>query len=92
MQTESPANKKQRKLRLYPPAAPLDFVAIAILIPLPKTKSRTKYIGVVTDRYSKASKAIRTTKRESVKIGSFLMEHWVGSYVILSTVQKDNGP
>lgn len=45
-------NNIQQKLRLFPPADPLDIVGIDILGPLHKTESGNKYIVVMTNCYS----------------------------------------
>ena len=51
--------KDQRNIypmKLFPAANPLEFVAMDILGPLPKTKHGKRFILVVTDRFSKLTK------------------------------------
>lgn len=62
--------KQQQKGRLFPAAEPLEFITIDILRPLPKTNSGNEEIVMVTDRFSKLTKAIltKTTARRVVII------------------------
>lgn len=85
-------NKKRRKLRPFPPAGLLDFIAIEILGSLPKTEGGTNYIVVITVHYSMLIKAIPTAKTTATGIGNNFMEHWVANFGIPFTVMTDNEP
>lgn len=68
-------NKKQKKLPLFPPSGPFNFVTVDILRLLPKDERRNKYIVVVTDRYSKLTKAMLTAKATTRKNSNIIMKH-----------------
>lgn len=85
-------NTKRRKIRLFTPAGAVDFVTIDMLGPLPETESGHKYVVVITNGYSKLTKAIKTTRTTATKIVNIFKEHGVLNLGILSTVLMDNGP
>ena len=50
--------KQSNKLRLFPATKQLEYVAIDILGPLPKSKDGYRFILVITDRFIKLTHAI----------------------------------
>ena len=65
--------KNQKEIKLFPAAGPLEFVAMDLLGPLPKTTHRNQHFLVITDRFSKLTRCIplRTTTA-SVVANAFL--------------------
>ena len=83
---------KQKHLRLFPANGPLEFVAMDILGPLPKTKQGNQFVVVLTDRYSKLTRAIPTGKTTATTVATIFVDHWVIPYGIPNYVLTDNGP
>jgi hypothetical protein len=69
-------------LKLFPPLGPLEFIAIDILGPLPKTKSGHQYLVIISDRFSKLTRAVpvRNVTAETVAIAFF--NEWLSVYGI----------
>ena len=44
--------KNRKDLQLFPVAGPLEFVAMDLLGPLPKTAHGNQHVSVITDRFS----------------------------------------
>lgn len=63
-----------------------------ILRPLPKTKTASKIIAVIIDRYPKLARAILTGKTRATKEARILVEGWVVPYNILNRLLTDDGP
>lgn len=84
--------KEKKKLRLFPPVSPEDFVAIHIVGPLPKTEGGSKFIVIITGRYSKLTKDIPTAKATSTRIANIFMEHWLATLGVPLTKLTGNGP
>lgn len=82
----------RNKLNLYPAASPLKFFATNILGPLPMTTQRNKYVLEVTDRYSKATRAISTPKTILANIAKLFPDHRIVSFEIPAYLLTDNGP
>lgn len=85
-------NKKQRRLRILPPAGCLDFDAICILGHLTNTKGQNKYIVLKADRYINITKANRTAKMTVTMMADSFMKPWVANFGISSKVPTENGP
>lgn len=70
------------KLKLLPATGPLEFVAMNILVSLPKTTQGNYYVHVITDRYSKFSVAIPTSKMTSSHRANLFLDYWIVSFAI----------
>ena len=74
--------KHQKYLKLFPAAGPLQFVAIDLLGPLPKSKKGNTVVLVITDRFSKICRAVPLpnqrrllSPKRLLPIGFTRMEH-----------------
>lgn len=83
--------KLQRQLQLFPASGPLEFVALDILGPLPKTKKENLYVVVMTDRYSKLTRDIPTSSITTTAVKYIFSEHWINPHGIPAFVLTDNG-
>ena len=84
--------KHQKYLKLFPAAGPLEFVAMDLLGPLPKTKSGHVYVLVITDRFSKLTRAIPLGSTTASSVAKAFLEHWVYVYGVPNYLLTDNGP
>lgn len=67
-------SQHKRPPQLLLPSKTLDFVALDILGPLPKAKSRIQYVVVVTYRYSKLTRVISSSKTASTHIANTFLD------------------
>ncbi len=83
--------QRSNPLRLFPPAGPLESVAIDIFGPLLKTARGNQYLLMITDRYSKLTKSVpmKTMSAEAVAI-TFTNE-WALTYGPPADILADNG-
>ncbi|CAN8064065.1 unnamed protein product [Agarophyton chilense] len=58
VRTRGGIRKHRKYLMLFPAAGPLEFVAIDLIGPLSKNKNGYQHILVITDRFSKLTRAI----------------------------------
>lgn len=77
---------------MFPATDPLELISIEILVLLPKTKSGTQYIFLVTDRFSKLAKQIPTTKTTGTAVASIVLENSVSNLCITTKLLTGNGP
>lgn len=79
----------QCQLELFPPAGPLEFFAVHILGSLPRTKTRNQYVVIITDRYSKLTRALPTAKPTSTQVTHIpSMTLWFSSVSQISSYLK----
>lgn len=83
--------KVQKEMQLILTAGPLDFVAMDLLVPIPKSKKGYVSALVITDRFSKLARAapMRTTTADVV--ADAIPENWFLPYGISKYLLKDNG-
>ena len=78
-------------LSLFPAQNPLEFVAIDILGPLPRTSNGNRYHLVITDRFSKIGQTIPLRKTTAETVARAFCEHWVFIYGPPAKLLYDNG-
>lgn len=81
----------QSPLTLFPANAPLEYVAIDILGPLPRASSGHRFVLVMTDRFSKFSRAIPMRTITAINVAKAFLEYWIFAYGAPQTVITDNG-
>lgn len=69
-----PLRKHQRWLQLLPQSVPLEFIAIAILGPLIKTKQGNRFVIVMTNSYSKLTWFISIPKTTKPFVAMVVLE------------------
>jgi transposase InsO family protein len=78
---------------LIPPTTPMDFVAMSILGPLTTTDRGNRYLLVVTDRFTKQTRAFPLHITTADLVAQVFFDGWVASgYGIPSISLTDNGP
>ena len=84
--------RHQKKLTLFPAAGPLEFVAMDLFGPLPKTAHGNKHILVITDRFTKMCRAIPLRTAQAPQVAQAFLDSWVYPYGVPDTLLTDNGP
>jgi transposase InsO family protein len=79
-------------LKLFPASAPLEYVAIDILGPLPKTGHGNRFLLVMTDRFSKLTRTVPLRTTTALVCARAFCDHWVYSYGAPRHVLTGNGP
>ena len=82
----------QKYLKLFPAAGPLEFVGMDLLGPFPKSKKGYLYILVITDRFSKMTRAIPMRSTTAASVAQAFLDNWVYPYGVPSYLVTDNGP
>ena len=84
--------KHATHLSLFSAQAPLEYVAIDILGPLPKTTYGHRYLLCITDRYSKMVRTIPLKNITAAIVAKAFCEHWVFHYSTIGPQPiSDNG-
>lgn len=84
---------RNKKLFQHLPAAELlDFVAADIHGPLPKLTQGKQHVVVITDSYSKLTRASPTSKTLLTTMKNVSLNHWIVCFCIPSYLLTDNGP
>jgi len=78
-------------LKLFPAKAPLEYVAVDILGPLPRSTSGQRFILVMTDRFSKFTRAIPMRTITAINVAKEFLHHWIFAYGAPTHVITDNG-
>ena len=73
-------HKHQKFLKLFPASGPLEFVAMDILGPLPKSHRGNRFILVITDRFTKLVRTVVLRDTKSATLAAAFLEHWVYAY------------
>ncbi|MEM7496351.1 MAG: integrase, partial [Myxococcota bacterium] len=82
----------QKYLQLFPANGPLEFIAIDILGPLPRSKRGNKHVLVITDRYSKLTRTVAMNKITAPHVAEAFLDNWIMPYGIPNALLSDNGP
>jgi Integrase zinc binding domain/Integrase core domain/RNase H-like domain found in reverse transcriptase len=85
------SQKKTSHMKLFPPNAPLEFVGIDILGPLPVTRDGNRFLLIITDRYYKLTKAVPMRKITANEVSCAFFVHWIACYVVPLILLSDNG-
>ena len=78
-------------MRLFPATRPLEYVAMDILGPLPRTKHGMRFILVITDRFTKLTKTVALRTITSLAVARAFCRAWVFNYGIPKILLTDNG-
>jgi transposase InsO family protein len=83
--------RPQGDMTLFPAHEPLDYVAIDILGPLPRTKKGNQYLLVIADRFSKLVRTVPLSRITAAIVAWAFMEQWVYLYGPPRLLLSDNG-
>ena len=78
-------------MQLFTAQEPLEFVAIDILGPLPKTAHGNRFLLVISDRFSKLTRTIPMRTTTALAVAKAFCTHWVFSYGPPRYLLSDNG-
>lgn len=82
----------QRLLILFRPEDPLEFLAMEILGPLPKTRNGNRFVIFITDRFSNLTRGTPTKRTTPKHVAEVILEAGVVSHGIPDRLLTDNGP
>ena len=83
--------KRTSFLKLFPAEGPLEFVAMDILGPLPKTEHGNRFLLVITDRFSKLTRTVPLRTITALVVAKAFCDAWVFSYGPPRYLLTDNG-
>jgi transposase InsO family protein len=78
-------------LKLFPANGPLEFVAMDILGPLPKTENGNRFLLVISDRLSKLTRTVPLRSITALAVAKAFCDAWVFSYGPPRYQLTDNG-
>ncbi|CDF38390.1 unnamed protein product [Chondrus crispus] len=78
-------------LKLFPARRPLEFVAMGILGPLPRSTKRNQYLLVISDQFPKMTRAIPLKSITSMTVARAFVENWIYPYGPPAYLLSDNG-
>jgi len=80
-----------KKLQLFPANGPLEYVSIDILGPLLRTRRGNRFLLVISDRYSKLTRAIPLSRITAQSVARAFAEQWAFVYGPPAILLSDNG-
>jgi Integrase zinc binding domain/Chromo (CHRromatin Organisation MOdifier) domain len=83
--------KRTSFLKLFPASGPLEFVAMDILGPLPKTEHGNRFLLVISDRFSKLTRTVPIRTITALGVAKAFCDAWVFSYGPPRYLLTDNG-
>ena len=83
--------QRANPLQLFPPKGPLESVAIDIFGPLLRTSRGNEYLLMITDRYSKLSKAVPMKTVSAAAVATAFTDEWALTYGPPTDILADNG-
>lgn len=69
--------KHQRHLTLIPSTGALELIVVDLLGTYPWTKNGNQLVVIVTDRYSKLTRALTTTKTSASYVATVMFDDWI---------------
>jgi hypothetical protein len=85
-------SRKTTRLQLFPPSAPMEFIAMDLLGPLTLTERGNQLLLVVTDRFSKLTRAYPLASTTAEVVAKVFFDGWVSAgYGIPRILLTDNG-
>ncbi|CAN8067066.1 unnamed protein product [Agarophyton chilense] len=81
----------QAKLKLFPAACPMEFVAMGIIGPLNNSSHWKRFVLVITDRFTKLTRALPLGKTTATDVATAFLSHWVYPYGMPLYLLTDNG-
>lgn len=90
----TPRYRRKRTLQILFTTEFLNFIAMNILEPFPKTMHGQHLVRIITDRYSKETRAISTLTKTSTSIAIraiLFFDHWIVPYDIPFHLLTANG-
>lgn len=85
-----PSNKLQELPKLFSLLGPLKSTSIDILGPLMRIKHGSRFIIVLTNRYTKYARSIPAAKKTTQQIAKVVLKHSIKPYGIPDVVLTDN--
>ena len=83
--------KTKRLMKLFPATTPLEFIAIDILGPLPRTRKKNRYLLVISDRFTKLTQVVALPRINAYTVAVAFCESWVFKYGAPKQLLSDNG-
>jgi Integrase core domain/Chromo (CHRromatin Organisation MOdifier) domain len=83
--------RKTTYLKLFPPSAPFEFVAMDILGPLPETKDGNRFLLVIVDRFSKLTRTVPLKTITAEEVSKAFVNEWFCVYGAPVVLLSDNG-
>ena len=84
--------RHQKDLKLFPAAGRLDFVAMDLLGPSPKTTHGNRHVLFMTDRFTKLTRSILLRTTTASVVANAVLGNWVYVFGAPRYVLTDNGP
>lgn len=84
-------HRQASAMKLFPPDGPNEQVAIDILGPLPVTEEGNRYILVMSDRFTKLSRAAAIPDDTAYTIMNAVVDHSISAHGVMKQLLSDNG-